>query len=367
MIKKPRVLHIGYNSSIPLIFESFAEKVFLFINSSIRPPFQEQKHLEIIDSKIRPSSFLKVFRKAGEIRKAVKKHSINIVFVNRKDDMIAAKIAFLFNRKRPLLFGTFHNPYAWTNNKKVRVFARFMNKCLDGHLCMASFAYNKLLSFNYPKDKIIFFQNYIKFESFEQKKDYSFNSPFKICYSGTIDSRKNELFIAKLINDLKNKYSIIYNIFGPFNEKEYENKFISYIKTNHLQDVVRVFPRLSPLEERKAFLCHDLYISASKAEMCPLNILNAKACGMPILISDSFGQQDLITNGFDGLKYKEDDFEDAKRAIVKVINNEQLRRQLGKNAFLKVSTTDSYLVAAEKLKSFINKIAQKRKIIFSYY
>lgn len=324
--------------------------------------FKEQEELETIKSQIDISKKFNYFKRSREIKRIVKDKDINIIFINRKDDMIATKLAFLFSKNRPLIIGTFHNPQAWINDKKVKRFIPIMKWCLDGHLAMASFAYKKLIDNHYPKERLLFFQNYIRFESFVQKQIYSLSSSsFKICYSGTIDPRKNELFIAKVISVLRNSFKIEYDIYGPFNDKNYEKEFLDYVSKERLNNFIHVYPRLSFIDEQKAFIEHDLYISSSKSEMCPLNVLNAKACALPILISDSLGQQDLIDDGVDGIKYKEDDYNDAIKKITMLISNEELRKSIGKEAFRAVSETKSYIVAANWLKDFIKQLIILRK------
>lgn len=356
-----RVLHIGINSSIPIIFDTFCEKIYLLYRPYVERIFKEQECLETIKSSIDISKKINIFKRSREIKRIVKEKNINIIFINRKDDMIAVKIAFLFKKNRPLVLGTFHNPQAWIDDKKVRAFIPLMKSCLDGHLAMASFAYKKLIDNHFPKNRILFFQNYIKFESFKQKESYSSSAPFKMCYSGTIDSRKNELFIAKVIASLRSSFDVQYDIYGPFNDDEYERKFLNYISAEKLNDRIHVYPRLSPFDEQRAFVEHDLYISASKYEMCPLNVLNAKACAMPILISDSLGQQDLIDDGVDGFKYLEDDTQDAINKIIMLLESEELRRNAGTEAYKAVSKTKSYIVAKERLKEFIEQLMLAKK------
>lgn len=356
-----KVLHIGINSSVPIIFSTFCEKVYLMYRPAVERIFKEQEGLETIKSSIDISKKRNIFKRSREIRRIVKDMNINIVFINRKDDMIATKLAFLFKRKRPLIIGTFHNPQAWIDDKRVKAFIPLMKWCLDGHLAMASFAYKKLVNYHFPKNRMIFFQNYIKFESFKQKQSYSYSSPFKICYSGTIDPRKNELFIAKAVALLKQNFKIQYDIYGPFNDEEYKHEFLGYICKEKLDDCIHVYPRLSPSDEQKAFVEHDLYISSSKYEMCPLNILNAKACAMPILISDTPGQQDLVDDGIDGFKYREDDMQDIISKLTKLQNDEALRKTVGESAYKAISETKSYLVAAKRLESFIKQLESLKR------
>jgi glycosyltransferase EpsD len=50
----------------------------------------------------------------------------------------------------------------------------------------------------------------------------------------------------------------------------------------------------------------DLYVSASRSEGLPFNIMEAMSCGLPILASDTKGQTDLLGDNADAM-YPRDD------------------------------------------------------------
>ena len=51
----------------------------------------------------------------------------------------------------------------------------------------------------------------------------------------------------------------------------------------------------------------DLYISASKKEGLPFNILEALGCGKTVIASDVKGHRDIIENGKSGFLFNPDD------------------------------------------------------------
>jgi glycosyltransferase involved in cell wall biosynthesis len=77
-----------------------------------------------------------------------------------------------------------------------------------------------------------------------------------------------------------------------------------------------------------------LYYNASDAGIwplqCSLTMIEAMACGLPIIISDKSGATERITSG-SGFLYKETDCTDLSRKIILLLNDE-LRKEMSKKA-----------------------------------
>ena len=63
-----RVLHIGINSSIPTIFNTFCEKIYLMYRPAVERIFKEQENLETIKSSINISKKLNILKRSREIK-----------------------------------------------------------------------------------------------------------------------------------------------------------------------------------------------------------------------------------------------------------------------------------------------------------
>lgn len=70
----------------------------------------------------------------------------------------------------------------------------------------------------------------------------------------------------------------------------------------------------------------DIYISSSKTEGLPLSVLEAMACGLPIVATDAGGTRDIVKDGINGFLVNVDDEEGMKEALVKLIDNKMLRK-----------------------------------------
>ena len=75
----------------------------------------------------------------------------------------------------------------------------------------------------------------------------------------------------------------------------------------------------------------DLCVSSSRSEGLPFNIMEAMACGLPVIASDVKGHQDLVHPGVTGLLYPFGDA-DAFSGAVHQLDNPQRRQQMGRAA-----------------------------------
>ena len=75
----------------------------------------------------------------------------------------------------------------------------------------------------------------------------------------------------------------------------------------------------------------DICVSSSRIEGLPFNVMEAMACGLPVVASDIKGHQDLVCNGENGFLYP---FGDAKAFVnaVQRMQDANIRQRMGENA-----------------------------------
>lgn len=76
----------------------------------------------------------------------------------------------------------------------------------------------------------------------------------------------------------------------------------------------------------------DVYVSSSLFEGLPLTLLEAMAAGKAIAATDIEGCRELIANGQSGFLTPPEDVRSQADIIIKLLENSDLRRQLGENA-----------------------------------
>lgn len=78
----------------------------------------------------------------------------------------------------------------------------------------------------------------------------------------------------------------------------------------------------------RAHACADAFLTASCTETCGFAVLEAMACGLPIVAPAAQGLVDLVRDGENGLLFAPGDTEDARRQIGRLIADPKLRTAL---------------------------------------
>lgn len=88
--------------------------------------------------------------------------------------------------------------------------------------------------------------------------------------------------------------------------------------TGALPDPVRLFPAL------------DLYVSASRGEGLPLSLLDAMACGLPVVATRVTGHVDAVAHGITGLLTRPEDPQELADSVARLLDDPELRRRMGR-------------------------------------
>ncbi len=89
-----------------------------------------------------------------------------------------------------------------------------------------------------------------------------------------------------------------------------------------------------------AFASADLFVFPSTTDTFGNVILEAQACGIPVVVSDAGGPRELVQNGKDGFITKALDPADLASAIRRLVENPALRAEMGAAARSRVAVRD---------------------------
>jgi glycosyltransferase involved in cell wall biosynthesis len=161
---------------------------------------------------------------------------------------------------------------------------------------------------------------------FDRRKYGIENSDILLCMVGTIDSNKRQIeFIREIYPKLLNKFGNIKLLIIGKNTMEkdildlYLNKYKNIIYTGQQQNVLPYIME------------SDIVVSYSKREVFPLSILEAMFCKKPIVATNTGGISEQIIDNYNGFLCKIDDTEEFVKNISILIENENLRKEFGKN------------------------------------
>lgn len=94
----------------------------------------------------------------------------------------------------------------------------------------------------------------------------------------------------------------------------------------------------------------DIFVLPSKSESFGIVLLEASACGLPLIVSDLKSLQTIVKNGKNGFFSKYGDSNDFANKILCLLNNNSLRERMSENS-KEMSTRFSWIHIAEKTES----------------
>jgi len=94
-------------------------------------------------------------------------------------------------------------------------------------------------------------------------------------------------------------------------------------------NVIKLGPIADPLP---VYQQADLFVSPSIADLNPYTVLEAMACGVPVIASDMCGASEIISHGVDGFVYRYDSFNELQELLEWCSINREKLVQMGQRA-----------------------------------
>lgn len=156
---------------------------------------------------------------------------------------------------------------------------------------------------------------------FNKKNTDNNDGVLKLITLSALEKRKGIQYIINAIRFIKCN-SVKYSIYGDGPYYEELNELIHYHK---LENTVYIYGGTNNV--KKLLHNSDVYCLPSKGEAFPLGPLEAMACGLPIIVSDS-PPYDEFVNDRVGIKVSVDSMDSIVGAINN-LKNKRLRRKMG--------------------------------------
>ena len=180
-----------------------------------------------------------------------------------------------------------------------------------------------------------------------KKHNYS-DQAFILIYVGELSYRKHQDLLIRAVHLLKDKIPRIKLLLvgnGDLYEEYYK---LAQALCVHKQ--VEFLGYRSDVPELMALA--DLSVSASRQEGLAVNLMEAMATGLPLVVSASRGQRDLIVPGENGILYQVDDLEKLSQGILQLYQDQALREQYGRKSLELISSYSIESINAEMKKIY---------------
>lgn len=156
-----------------------------------------------------------------------------------------------------------------------------------------------------------------------------FKKGFHVIGVANLHIQKGYTYSVPAMNSLIKKYDdMYYHIVGraltEFKTRKIEEYIQEYIKENKLEDRIILH---GEVDDVFPLLCGaDLFLSASEKEFLPMSILEAMACGLPVVATKTGGVPEVLgKNNKYGILINLRSYEEIVSAIDILYNNKELR------------------------------------------
>lgn len=306
----------------------YFEQIYLFTYGGKQElKFKEYlaDNITIIPKKYISNDFLYSFMIPSIHRKILK--DVDILKTNQMWGSWSAVLTKLFHRKKLVVRTGYmlsinfvrENPKSW-KRWIMKTIERIAYKIADGIITTSQSNFGHIKR-NYDPHAIhVLIPNYIETDVFKpmnmaKKKD-------SICFIGRLTKEKNLFALLKALKTLPYTLTII----GSGKQEEQLRDFANKNGTN-----VDFLGNIPNHELPKILNQHELFILPSLWENMPKTLLEAMACGMPVIGTDVKGINEVIEHDKNGILCKIDS-NSIREAIISLMEDEELKKKLGKNA-----------------------------------
>ena len=149
-----------------------------------------------------------------------------------------------------------------------------------------------------------------------------------LIYVGRINLDKGIHVLLKSFKAISKKYNnLTLLIVG-----EDEININKLINLNYLEikKKIKIFPFSNKVDQY--LKASNLFIFPSYREGFGVSVIEALACGLPVIVSDTYGLKDSFNDNVNGLKFKTGSYKSLSSNLVKLIENKKLRKKFSINA-----------------------------------
>ena len=142
-----------------------------------------------------------------------------------------------------------------------------------------------------------------------------------------ITARKGIRFLLEAVALLVTQYpQLRIEILGEGSERE---ELESQVTARGLKGHVRFLGYVSPEETPRYYQRASIFVLPSLNEGMSNALLEALASGLPLVVTDTGGSKELVTEGENGLYIQKESAESIRKALEKLLEDETIRERMG--------------------------------------
>ena len=304
------------------------------------------------------------FRCAFQIRKWIRKEGYDLVSVHTSLAAFFTRLGILFSGRRPWVINTVHG-YLFDENtswKKriVLLAAEKLTRPVTNVVAVMNRQDEQIAQKHHLyKEQLVFIDgmgvDVSRFEKSDEtiravqalrREYFLLPQEFVMVCAAEFSDRKNQMFLIRAIRRLKQE-GIPCRLILVGEGEQFERTKSLAVRLSVRKEVR--FPGYTR-DLAPYFYLADASVSASRIEGLPFQIMEAMACGLPVIASRIKGHEDLIEPGVNGLLFDFDDEEAFCQAVRQLYEDKKLREKMGRAGQEKVQRYRLERVLPENMK-----------------
>ena len=117
---------------------------------------------------------------------------------------------------------------------------------------------------------------------------------------------------------------------------------LDYVEQEELEEHVTLYVNLRREDVFSLYQQADVYVLPSTGEFASVSQLEAMACSLPVICSDTNGTGCYVKNGENGFLFADNNLEDLKEKVSMLIGKRENIIRMGRNSYNAVVTKYSF-------------------------
>jgi glycosyltransferase involved in cell wall biosynthesis len=206
------------------------------------------------------------------------------------------------------------NRASWVHDKDQEI------ELADMILTCSKLARDSYIDAGVPRTKVVSSMLGVDISLFKNCSDVR-NGPLVFCNAGSIDSKKGSDLIAWACQALKDRGELFEFILAG-NTLGLDQQLIAGLQRN-----ASIRPRMEQTALPAFYSSADVFILPSRFDSFGMVVLEALACGVPVIVTENVGSKDVIEEGVNGWVIRANDRDAlAERMAWCIRNPESVRR-----------------------------------------
>ncbi len=297
------------------------------------------------------------------VKRLLQEEQFDIIHLH--EPLMPALPLFVLRHSKTINVGTFHayreTPH-WGLETLKPVFQPFYDK-LHGKICV-SLAALDLISHTFPGDYAVI-PNGIDVEEFggahvQPIEKYNDGRP-NILFVGRLEKRKGFRYLMRAFPYVVEAIPEARLIVAGAYDKDDKDPFVRYARM-HGMNSVKFVGRISAADLPRYYKTCDVFCAPSTGfESFGIVLLEAMAAGKPIVATDIFGYRSVVDQGEEGMLVEPENERALADAIIVLLRNPNLRREMGERGRRKATRYDWPLVARQVLAVYEELLQQREE------